>query len=66
MLFTKKQKRELLEKSKIFESLSLKQISILIYWESINSKKANKFYEMLQIGKSCRFAFEDAKNFYEK
>ena len=34
MLFTKKQKRELLEKSKIFESLSLKQISILIYWES--------------------------------
>ena len=66
MLFTKKQKRELLEKSKIFESLSLKQISVLIYWESFNSKKINKFYEMLQIGKLARFAFEDTKNYYEK
>lgn len=58
---SKKQKRELLEKSQLFESLSGKQIRALIWWEWFNHKKINKFYEMLQIGKAARFAFEDAQ-----
>ena len=58
---TKQQKRELLEKSQMFEMLSWKQIRTLIWWEWFHKKKLNKFYEMLQKGKAARFAFEDAK-----
>ena len=58
---SKKQKIELLEKSQMFEALTLKQIRALIWWEWFKPKKINKFYEMLQIGKAARFAFEDAQ-----
>ena len=58
---SKHQKRELLEKSQMFEALTFKQIRALIWWEWFKPKKLNKFYEMLQIGKAARFAFEDAQ-----
>lgn len=58
---SKQQKRELLEKSQMFESLTFKQIRALIWWEWFKPKKINKFYEMLQMGKAARFAFEDAQ-----
>ena len=58
---SKKQKIELLEKSQMFEALTFKQICALIWWEWFKPKKINKFYEMLQIGKAARFAFEDAQ-----
>ena len=58
---SKKQKMELLEKSQMFEALTFKQIRALIWWEWFKPKKLNKFYEMLQIGKAARFAFEDAQ-----
>ena len=58
---SKKQKRELLEKSQLMQALTAKQIRALIWWEWFNHKKINKFWEMLQIGKAARFAFEDAQ-----
>jgi hypothetical protein len=58
---SKKQKRDLLEKSQMFEALTFKQICALILWEWFKPNKLNKFYEALQIGKAARFAFEDAK-----
>lgn len=58
---SKRQKLELLEKSQMFEALTFKQIRALIWWEWFKPKKLNKFYEMLQIGKAARFAFEDAQ-----
>lgn len=58
---SKKQKRELLEKSQLMQVLTAKQICALIWWEWFKPKKINKFYEMLQIGKAARFAFEDAQ-----
>jgi len=58
---SKQQKRELLEKSQMFESLTFKQICALIWWEWFKPKKLNKFYEMLQIGKAAQFAFDDAQ-----
>lgn len=58
---SKKQKKELLEKSQMFEALTFKQIRALIWWEWFKHKKINKFYEMLQIGKAARFAFLDAQ-----
>jgi len=57
---SKKQKLELLEKSQLMQALTAKQIRALIWWEWFNHKKYNKFFEYLQIGKSARFAFEDA------
>jgi hypothetical protein len=57
----KKERKELLEKSQMFEQLSFKQIRALIWWEWFKPKKLNKFYEMLLIGKAARFAFEDAQ-----
>lgn len=58
---SKKQKRELLEKSQLMQALTANQIRALIWWEWFNHKKINKFWEMLQIGKAARFAFEDAQ-----
>jgi G:T/U-mismatch repair DNA glycosylase len=58
---SKKQKRDLLEKSQLMQALTAKQIRALIWWEWFNHKKINKFWEMLQIGKAARFAFEDAQ-----
>jgi len=58
---SKKQKRELLEKTRFMEVLNAKQIWALIWWDIFKPKKVNKFYEMLQIGKAARFAFEDAQ-----
>jgi hypothetical protein len=62
---SKKQKMELLEKSQMFEALTFKQIRALIWWEWFKPKKLNKFYEMLQIGKAARFAFEDVQRYHE-
>ena len=58
---SRKEKKELLEKSQMFEQLSFKQIRALIWWEWFKPKKLSKFYEMLLIGKAARFAFEDAQ-----
>lgn len=58
---SRKEKKELLEKSQMFEQLSFKQIRALIWWEWFKPKKLNKFYEMLLIGKAARFAFRDAQ-----
>jgi hypothetical protein len=58
---SRKEKKELLEKSQMFEQLSFKQIRALIWWDWFKPKKLNKFYEMLLIGKAARFAFEDAQ-----
>ena len=58
---SREEKKELLEKSQVFEQLSFKQIRALIWWEWFKHKKLNKFYEMLLIGKAARFAFKDAK-----
>ena len=58
---SRKEKKELLERSQMFEQLSFKQIRALIWWEWFKPKKLNKFYEMLLIGKAARFAFEDAQ-----
>jgi hypothetical protein len=58
-----KEKKELLEKSQMFEHLSFNQILALIWWEWFKPKKLNKFYEMLLIGKVARFAFEDAQRY---
>ncbi len=56
-----KQKMKLLEESQMFEVLTFKQIITLLWWESFNPKKLNKFYTMLQIGKAVQFAFKDAQ-----
>jgi len=58
---SKKQKMELLEKSQFTQRLSGKQICNLCWWEIFKPRKVNKFYEMLQIGKAARFAFDDAQ-----
>lgn len=58
---SKKQKKELLEKSQFTQVLTAKQIRALMWWEIFKPKKVNKFYEMLQIGKAARFAFKDAQ-----
>ena len=58
---SKNQKRELLERTQFMKVLTAKQIRALIWWDIFKPKKVNKFYEMLQIGKAVRFAFEDAQ-----
>lgn len=59
-VLSKKEKKELLEKSQFTQRLSGKQIWNLCWWEIFKPRKVNKFYEMLQIGKAARFAYEDA------
>lgn len=59
---SREEKKELLEKSQMFEHLSFNQICALIWWEWFKPKKLNKFYEMLLIGKAARFAFQDAQS----
>ena len=59
-VLSKKEKKELLEKSQFTQRLSDNQIWNLCWWEIFKPRKVNKFYEMLQIGKAARFAYEDA------
>ena len=59
-VLSKKEKKELLEKSQFTQRLNGKQIWNLCWWEIFKPRKVNKFYEMLQIGKAARFAYEDA------
>jgi len=59
-VLSKKEKVELLEKSQMFERLSGKQIWNLCWWETFMPRKTNKFYEMIQKGKSAKFAYDDA------
>ena len=46
----------------IFETLKIRQICILLWWKWVKPKKLNKFYEMIEIGKSVRFAFKDSQS----
>lgn len=59
--FSTKERKELLEQAHI-EHLSYRQLITLFYWECCKPKKIAKFYDMLAIGKSARFAFKDAKD----
>ena len=56
----KKEKKELLIKSNFFKNLTIKQLWNLSWWETFKPRKTNKFFEMLEIGKSAKFAYEDA------
>lgn len=55
-----KEKYNLLEKSKVFEYLNLKQLINLCFWSIFKQHKINEFYKMLEIGKAVVYAYKDA------
>ena len=59
-VLSKKEKKELLEKSQMFERLTGKQILTLMWWELFNKKRLDVFYHRIQIGKAAKFAYLDA------
>ena len=50
---------ELITKS--FKDASSKEMFTILWWELINSKKIHLFVAGLTIGKSFKYAFQDAK-----
>jgi len=61
ILFTTKEKLQLLEKAQIEKALTLKQLFILVCWESFNRRKINDFYSLLNVGMAAKYAFEKIK-----
>jgi len=59
---TAKEKKDLLESSKTFEWLTIKQLLKLIWWDFFNKKKIEAFYKGLNMGKAAMFAYKDALN----
>ncbi|MFZ1704431.1 MAG: hypothetical protein WAT79_08785 [Saprospiraceae bacterium] len=55
-----KEKYNLLEESKAFESLNFKQLFNLCFWSIFKQYKINEFYKMLEIGKAAMYAYKDA------
>ena len=61
-MFSKTDRKGLLENSKVFEYLNKKQLLRLIFWEWFNKKRITVFYNSLDIGKSAIFAYKDAES----
>ena len=61
-VLSREERMKLLENAKTFESISLKKLLKLIWWEYTKKHKAEAFYNSLNIGKSTHFAFKDAEH----
>lgn len=53
------EKYEPLDKARVFESLTNKELFNLMMWELFNKKKINKFYENLKSGRSAKSSYNN-------
>jgi hypothetical protein len=61
--FSRQERMSLLKASDAFDWLTIKQLSVLVWWELFNVSRINVFYNSLDAGKAAIFAYKDAANF---
>lgn len=61
-MYTKHQRRALLEQANVHTWLNTSQLLTIMWWEWFNKKKAKAFYSHLARGMHAPFAYERARN----